>query len=144
MRWDQWSKIRKRQKKKELKERILLVGPVNVFDYEIIAQAHVEPSAWNYYQSGSDDEVTLRANRAAFERIRLRPRVLVDVSICDMRTAVLGTPIKIPLMIAPTAFHCLAHPEGECATAHAAGRVGTLMVVSAFSTCSLPGTARPS
>jgi isopentenyl diphosphate isomerase/L-lactate dehydrogenase-like FMN-dependent dehydrogenase len=117
------------------------VEPVNVFDYETLAQASMEPSAWNYYQSGSDDEVTLRANRRAFERIRLRPRMLVDVKACDMRTTVLGTPISMPILIAPTAFHCLAHPEGECATARAAGRAGALMVVSTSSTRSLEAIA---
>lgn len=116
--------------------------PVNVFDYETLAQARMEPTAWSYYSSGSDDEVTLRANRTAFERIRLLPRVLVDVSTCDMRTTVLGTPISMPILIAPTAFHCLAHPEGECATARAAGRADTLMVASTSSTRSLEDTAR--
>jgi len=115
--------------------------PVNVFDFEVLAQARMEPAAWDYYQSGSDDEVTLRANRAAFERIQLRPRTLVDVSACDMRTTVLGAPVKIPIMVAPTAFHCLAHPEGECATAEGAGRAGALMVASTSSTRSLEAIA---
>ena len=96
--------------------------PINVFDYETLAQACIEPSSWDYYQSGSDDEVTLRANRAAFERIRLRPRMLVDVRTCHMHTTVLGTPVSMPILIAPSAFHCLAHPLGECATAQAAAR----------------------
>ncbi len=116
--------------------------PINVFDYEMLAQAHMEPSAWNYYQSGSDDEVTMRANRAAFERIRLRPRILVDVSTCDMRTIVLDTPVSMPILIAPTAFHSLAYLTGECATAQGAGRSGTLMVVSSSSTRSLEDIAR--
>ncbi len=110
---------------------------VNVFDYEKLALARIEASAWDYYASGSDDEVTLRANRAAFERIRLRPRMLADVSTCRTATTVLGTPVSMPILIAPTAFHCLAHPEGECATASAAGRAGTLMVASTSSTRSL-------
>jgi 4-hydroxymandelate oxidase len=118
-----------------LKESFL--EPVNVFDYQTLAQAHMEPAAWDYYQSGVDDEVTLRANRAAFERIRLRPRMLVDVSTCDMRTTVLDTPVSMPILIAPTSFQCLAHPEGECATARAAGNAGTLMVVSTSATRSL-------
>ncbi len=116
--------------------------PVNVFDYENLAQVSMERSAWNYYQSGSDDEVTLRANRAAFERILLRPRMLMDVRACDMRTTVLGTPVSMPILIAPTAFHCLAHPEGECATARAACKAGALMVVSTSSTRSLEDIAR--
>jgi isopentenyl diphosphate isomerase/L-lactate dehydrogenase-like FMN-dependent dehydrogenase len=118
------------------------VGPVNVFDYETLAQARMEPGAWNYYQSGSDDEVTLRANRMAFERIQLRPRVLVDVSACDLRTTVLGTPVSLPILIAPTAFHGLAHPEGECETARAAGKAGTLFMASTSSTRSLEDIAR--
>ncbi len=116
--------------------------PVNVFDYETLAQARLEPNVWSYYSSGSDDEVTLRANRTAFERIRLRPRMLVDVSTCDMRTTVLGTPLSMPILLAPTAFHGLAHPEGECATARAAGKANTLMVASTSSTRSLEDIAR--
>jgi len=115
--------------------------PINVFDYEALAQAYMEPSAWNYYQSGSDDEVTLRANRASFERIQLRPRMLVDIGTCDTSTTVLGTSVRTPIMIAPTAFHCLAHPEDECATARAAGSVGASMVASTSSTRSLEDIA---
>jgi 4-hydroxymandelate oxidase len=116
--------------------------PINVFEYETLAKACMETSAWNYYQDGANDGVTLRANRTAFERIQLRPRMLVDVSTCDVRTTVLGTPISMPILIAPTAFHGLAHPEGECATAHAAGRSATVMVASSSSTRSLEDIAR--
>lgn len=111
--------------------------PVNIFDFEALACARIEPSAWAYYSTGSDDEVSLRANRAAYERIRLRPRILVDVSTVDIRTTVLGTPISMPLMVAPTAFHSLAHPEGECATARGVGLSDTLMVASTSSTRTL-------
>ncbi len=118
--------------------------PINVFEYEVLAQAKMDPAHWDYIQGGSDDEVTLRANRAAFERIRLRPRVLVDVSTSaiDMRTSVLGMPISMPIMVAPMAMHCLAHPEGECATAQAAGRANTLMVASITATRSLEEIAQ--
>ncbi len=115
---------------------------VNVFDYEKLAEACVEPSAWDYYMSGSDDEVTLRENRAAFERIRLRPRMLVDVSACDLHTTVLGTPVTMPILVAPTAYHCLAHPDGECATARGASDAGTLMVASTSSTRSMEEIAQ--
>src|SRR6266567_3684135 len=125
-----------------ISRRDLLVEPVNVFDYESLARTRIEPAAWDYYQSGSDDEVTLRANRTAFERIRLRPRMLVDASTCDMRTTLLGTAVHVPILIAPTAFHCLAHPDGECATVQAAGRTGALMVASTSSTRSLEDIAR--
>lgn len=120
----------------------VVVEPVNVFDYEALARARMDRGAWSYYQSGSDDEVTLRANRDAFERIRLRPRMLVDVRDCGMQTTALGTPVSMPVLIAPTAFHGLADPEGECAVAQAAGGAGTLMVVSSSSSHSLEDIAR--
>jgi isopentenyl diphosphate isomerase/L-lactate dehydrogenase-like FMN-dependent dehydrogenase len=115
---------------------------VNIFEYETLAQKRMEPSAWAFYQSGSEGEVTLRENRAAFERIRLRPRMLVDVEHCDMSTTTLGTPVSMPILVAPTADHCLAHPEGECATAQAVGRVETLMVASSSATRSLEDVAQ--
>jgi isopentenyl diphosphate isomerase/L-lactate dehydrogenase-like FMN-dependent dehydrogenase len=114
------------------------VEPINISDYETLARARMEPANWDFYAGGSDDEVTLRANRTAFERIRLRPRVLVDVSVCDLHTTVLGTPVSMPILIAPTAYHGLAHPaEAECATAQAAGEAGTLMIASTVSNRSM-------
>lgn len=104
--------------------------PINVFDYEILAEEQMDPVYWDYYAGGSDDEVTVRANQTDFSRIRLRPRVLVDVSQCDTSTTVLGLPVKMPVLVAPTSSHCLAHPEGECATAQGAGAAGTLMIAS--------------
>ena len=108
--------------------------PLNVYEYAKLAQERMEPAFWDYYHGGSDDEVTLRASRAAYERIRLRPRVLVDVSNCDTCTTVLGTPVSMPILVAPMALHCLAHPEGECATAQGAGMAGTLMIASTTAT----------
>lgn len=108
--------------------------PINLFEYEALAQQRMEPSAWDFYQGGSDDEVTLRANRSAFERIRLRPRVLVDVSEIDMQTTVLGTSISMPIMVAPTATHCVAYPDGECATVRGVGAARTLMTASTVAT----------
>src|ERR1051326_7812516 len=96
------------------------VEPINVFDYETLARERLSPVVWDYYNGGSEDETTLRANRAAFERLRLRPRVLVDLSTIDMGTTVMGTPVSMPILIAPTAAHALAHPEGELATARGA------------------------
>jgi isopentenyl diphosphate isomerase/L-lactate dehydrogenase-like FMN-dependent dehydrogenase len=118
------------------------LDPINVFEYEALAQTKMDPAHWDYINGGSDDEVTLRASRAALERIRLRPRVLVDVSTIDIRTNVLGLPISMPLMVAPMAMHCLAHPEGECATAQAAGKANTSMVASTTATRTLEEIAQ--
>jgi isopentenyl diphosphate isomerase/L-lactate dehydrogenase-like FMN-dependent dehydrogenase len=118
--------------------------PINLLDYEALAgqrMAHI-PWAWDYYQGGSEDEVSLRANRAAFEQLRLRPRMLVNVSTCDLRTSVLGIPISMPILVAPTAGHGLAHSDAECATARAVQQAGTLMIASTQSTRSLEEIAQ--
>ena len=91
-------------------------------------------SAHDYFASGAWDEVTLRENRAAFERIKVHYRVLVDVSRRDLSTRLFGQEISMPILIAPTAFHKLAHPDGELATVRAAGAAGTIMVLSSLST----------
>ncbi|MBC8074500.1 MAG: alpha-hydroxy-acid oxidizing protein [Chloroflexales bacterium] len=109
--------------------------PLNLHDYEALAKERIDPLAWAFLAGGSDDELTLRANRTAFERILLRPRMLVDVSRCDIGTTVLGIPVRAPVLIAPTAAHALAHPaEAECATAIAAADAGTIMIVSTSAT----------
>ena len=109
------------------------MDPINLFEYEALAKERLEPAIWDYYQGGSGDEVTVHENRAAFERIRLRPRMLVDVSTIVMNTTVLGTPVSMPILIAPTASHCLVHPDGELATARAAGMANTVMIASTSS-----------
>jgi 4-hydroxymandelate oxidase len=113
------------------------VKPLTVDEYEAIARERMERSAYDYYAGGSGDERTLAANRSAFDRIRLRPRVLVDVSVVDVRTSVLGQPIDFPVVLAPTAFNRLAHPDGETAAARAARASGTIMIGSTLSTCAL-------
>ncbi len=108
--------------------------PLNILDFERIAQDRVAGSAWDYYASGANDELTLRDNRAAFERLKLHYRVLVDVSQRSIATRVLGHELATPVCLAPTAFHRLAHKDGELATARAAGSAGTLMILSTLST----------
>src|SRR6266542_3914742 len=83
---------------------------------------------------GAGDEVTLRENLAAFERCKLRPRVLVDVSSVSTATTVLGTQVALPILIAPLALQRMAHPDGELATAHAAAAAGTIMCLSTAAT----------
>jgi len=111
--------------------------PINVFDYQALAEQRLSPMARDYYNSGAWDEVTLQANRQAFARLQLRPRVLVDVSQRELATQVLGQGLQCPILVAPMAFQCLAHPEGELATARAATALGVGMVLSTLSTMSL-------
>ena len=83
-----------------------MTEPVNVADYFEAAAARVDPSVWCYFEGGAGDEVTLRANRGAYGRWRLRPRVLVDVGEVSTATTVLGTPVSMPLLVAPVAMQC--------------------------------------
>jgi len=107
---------------------------LNLLDLERHAREALPPLAYDYFASGAWDEVTLRENRAAFERLQVHYRVLVDVSRRDTSVTLFGQRIEFPVLIAPTAFHCLAHPEGELATVRAAGTAGTIMVLSSLST----------
>ncbi|HEY5579270.1 MAG TPA: alpha-hydroxy acid oxidase, partial [Acidimicrobiia bacterium] len=107
---------------------------LNLADFEEAARDSLSPMAYDYYAGGSDDEVTVRRNRDAFEAISLAPRVLVGVSTVDTVSAVLGRQVSMPVLLAPTSAHKLAHPQGELATVAAAGRAGTVMVLSTLST----------
>lgn len=117
------------------------VKPINLFEYETRAKQHLSHMALDYYASGAWDEITLRDNRAAFERYKLRPRMLVDVSQRDLSTKILGQTLPLPILIAPMAFQCLAHPEGEIATAKAAAKLGSTMVLSTLATKSIEEVA---
>jgi isopentenyl diphosphate isomerase/L-lactate dehydrogenase-like FMN-dependent dehydrogenase len=103
---------------------------VNVSDYFERAAATVDPKVWCYFEGGAGDEVTLRANVASYRRWQLRPRMLVDVAAVSAATTVLGTPVSMPLLVAPFAMQRLLHPDGEVATARAAVAAGTVICVS--------------
>jgi 4-hydroxymandelate oxidase len=108
--------------------------PCNVFDYERLAFERLDPGAYWYFAGGAGDERTLRENVAAYARWLLRPRALVDVSEASTETTVLGTPVTMPLLVAPVAFQRMAHPEGELGMARAAAAAGTVMVLSTLAT----------
>lgn len=110
---------------------------INLFDYEREAERRIPPSHWGYIAGGANDEVTLAANRAAFDRMVIRYRTMVDVSVRDLGTTVLGTPVSMPVLVAPTAMQKLAHADGECGTARAARAAGTLMITSTTATTGL-------
>src|SRR5690348_3780568 len=101
---------------------------------EEAARARLPQMAWDYYSSGADDERALRRNLDAFAQIALHYRVLVDVARRDPATTVLGQPVALPVLVAPTAFHRLAHAEGELASVRGAGDAGTVFVLSTLST----------
>lgn len=120
-----------------------VAAPLNLADYEALARERLPRMVYDYYAGGADDEVTLRLNRSAYESLLLRPRVLVDVSRIDTSLELLGHRLPFPVLLAPTAFQRLAHPDGELATARAARAAGTLfMMAGTLSTTSVEDTAQ--
>ena len=115
--------------------------PVNLHEYEPLARARVSAMAWDYLAGGSGDERTLAWNRERLDATRLYPRVLRDVSEVDTRLTLLGLELPFPVLLAPTGFHRLFHPEGELATARGAGAAGALYTMSTVATTSLEDIA---
>ena len=118
----------------ESKTRMLPLDPDTL---EARAQERLPRMVFDYYAGGAEDEVTLRANRAAYRRLGLRPRVLTDVGAIDTSLDLLGHHLRHPILLAPTAFQRLAHPDGELAVARAAKRAGAVYVASTLSTCTI-------
>nr|CAD1832283.1 unnamed protein product [Ananas comosus var. bracteatus] len=104
--------------------------PVNISEFQQLAKQALPKMYYDYFNGGAEDEHTLRENTAAFGRILLRPRILVDVSEIDMSTTLLGYNMSSPILVAPTGMQKLAHPEGEKATARAAAACDAIMVLS--------------
>jgi 4-hydroxymandelate oxidase len=110
---------------------------VNLYDFEAAAKRKLSESAWEYFNGGSADEITLRRNREALDALQLKPRVLVDVTRIDTSCTLLGYKIEHPILLAPTSSHLLAHPEAETETARGAAAAKTIMVASTVSNRSI-------
>ena len=119
-----------------------LLAAVSLSDFESIAYRRMELMAWEYINSGAADEITLRWNREAFDKIRLNPRVLRDIPKLDTRTTVLGHELPFPVILAPTALHKLAHPSGEVGTVQGAGAAHAAMVLSTMSSVAMEEVAK--
>ncbi|KAF0693585.1 Aste57867_15450 [Aphanomyces stellatus] len=115
--------------------------PLSVDEFEAHAKEYLPKAALDYYVSGADDMISLKENRLAFQRLKLMPRVLRDVSHIDTSTTVLGQRIKTPVCIAPTAMQRMAHPDGELASTRAASAAGACYILSTISTTSLEDVA---
>jgi isopentenyl diphosphate isomerase/L-lactate dehydrogenase-like FMN-dependent dehydrogenase len=114
---------------------------VEIRDFEAAARDQLSKMAYDFYAAGANDQVTLRENLAAFERILLSPKMLMDVSRIDLTTSILGMTFNAPFMIAPMAFQRMAHPDGELATARAAQAKGIAMALSTGASTSLEDVA---
>lgn len=107
--------------------------PLNLAELEAPASERLDRNAYDYYRSGAGDELTLGRNRAAFAEMQLLPHVLRDVSDVSLETTLLGSETSMPVVVAPTAFHGLACPEGEIATARGAAAADAIFCLSSLS-----------
>ncbi|PKQ01125.1 MAG: alpha-hydroxy-acid oxidizing enzyme [Alphaproteobacteria bacterium HGW-Alphaproteobacteria-13] len=110
-------------------------------DYERRAEAHLAPHVWRHIQSGAGAELSLAANRAQYDRRRLVPRALADMRGATSDVDLFGLRHAAPILLAPVAYHRLAHPQGELATINAATALDTTMVVSTLSSIPLEDIA---
>jgi (S)-2-hydroxy-acid oxidase len=115
-----------------------------ISELEQRAEERMDKQTRDYYNEGADSGSTLAENMAAFQKYRIRPRVLRDLSQIDTSVPVFGHRNAIPRGAAPTAMQCLAHPDGEAATARACRKAGVVMGLSSFATTSLEDVARAS
>lgn len=119
----------------------LAPGTFTLADHERHAQQRLDPAAWAYFSGGAGDEITLAANREAWDAIALLPRVLRALAGGHTRCTLLGRTLAHPILLAPVAHQCLAHPDGEIATAWAAAALGAGMVLSMQSSTPLEDVA---
>ena len=105
-------------------------GIVSVDDHEAHAQTRLDTRSWAYISGGAADELTVRANRQAWNDIRLLPRVLRPLAGGHTQLTLLGRALAHPVLLAPVAYQKLAHPDGELASAHAAAAQGAGLVLS--------------
>lgn len=114
----------------------------NVDDLRRLAQRRLPRMLFDYIEGGAESESTVRANRAAFEQVRFRPRVLVDVSERSLRVSVAGETLDQPVILAPIGLAGVAAARAELSAARAAAAAGTVSVVSTASSVSLESVAR--
>lgn len=115
---------------------------LNVADLRELARRRIPRFVFEYVDGGAEDEVTLRGNRASFERLRLLPRTLIDTAARHQRTQILARPAQAPMVIAPTGFNGMVYPQGDLVLARAAARHGIPFTLSTVSTVRLEEVAK--
>lgn len=117
-------------------------APLNVEETETLAREKLPKDVYGYYSGAAWDLQTLHENRDAYKRLRIHYHVLRDVSRRSTECEIFGQKLQTPIFAAPTAFHRLATPDGEMATARGVGAAGSLMTLSSLSTCRLEDVAK--
>jgi (S)-2-hydroxy-acid oxidase len=110
---------------------------LTISELEKLAADRMDKQTRDYYNEGADSGSTLLENITAYQKYRIRPRVLRDISAIDTSVEIFGYKNSFPLGVAPTAMQCLAHDDGELATARACKKTDIVMGLSSFSTTSL-------
>ncbi len=114
---------------------------LNLREFEPLAREQLSQMVFDYYATGANDDVSVRANEDAYQSIFLRPRMMTGNATRDLSTTLLGQAMRAPILIAPMAYMLMAHPEGECGMARAAASRGIHMVVSTSATTTLEDVA---
>lgn len=115
-------------------DQVIPPGVVTLKDFEALARQRLSAKAFESVRGGAADEISIRWNREGFNRLALRPRVLVDVSRLDTRLTLFGQNLACPILLAPAGVHGLLHPQAELATARGASKAGALLVIPDFTT----------
>ncbi|HJP73052.1 MAG TPA: alpha-hydroxy acid oxidase [Pseudonocardiaceae bacterium] len=115
--------------------------PLNVAGYQAAASTIVDPVYYDFFAGAARDEITMRANESAFQELCLLPRILRGSDNRRFTVELFGSTASMPILLSPTAFHKLAHAEGELATARAAAAADTIMIVSMASTVAIEDIA---
>lgn len=124
------------ERQERIKHMPILEQCYNLMDFEAIARQVMKKTAWAYYSSGADDEITMRENHSAYHKIWFRPRVLVDVGKIDFSTTMLGTPVSIPFYVTATALGKLGNPEGEVVLTRGAHKHQVVQMIPTLASCS--------
>jgi L-lactate dehydrogenase (cytochrome) len=124
------------ERQKRIERMPILEQCYNLMDFEAVARNVMKKTAWAYYSSGADDEITMRENHSAFHKIWFRPRVLVDVEKIDFTTTMLGTKVDIPFYVTATALGKLGNPEGEVVLTRAAKKHNVIQMIPTLASCS--------
>ncbi|KAF1953636.1 hypothetical protein CC80DRAFT_595818 [Byssothecium circinans] len=124
------------ERQKRIEMMPILEQCYNLMDFEAVARRTMKKTAWAYYSSGADDEITLRENHNAFHKIWFRPRVLVDVEQVDFSTTMLGTKVDIPFYVTATALGKLGNPEGEVILTRGAKKHNVIQMIPTLASCS--------
>lgn len=124
------------ERQKRIQRMPILEQCYNLMDFEAVARRVMKKTAWAYYSSGADDEITMRENHSAFHKIWFRPRILHDVETIDLSTTMLGTKVDIPFYVTATALGKLGNPEGEVILTRGAKKHNVIQMIPTLASCS--------